>query len=264
MKKLFAILGMLFFACEGPSGTNTIPADVSPPIHKNVVVSNSDNPETGFDRQIVKEGHIRFESSEPDSTASSVKRAVKRFNGRIVNEEKEIFQIRRGEKEISYRMDVKIPSNRLDAFLNELDKIAGNYDFKNLRSRDVTRRHTDLQARLKAKKALQARLTELLQQARNVDEIIRLEKELARLQAEIESLEGQLRYLNDKVAYAKLHIEFYKRIITSPRFLGRMAHAFKNGLVIFQEFLLLIINLWIFILLALLAFWWWRKHKRLP
>jgi len=260
MKSTFLwLFAALFWACNSPAPP--VKDVYTAPAGKRMATVENGNTEAVTEQKIIRSGSVRFKTEQPDETARLIREKLKVYGGMLIDEQRQIIRISRSEKEINYRMEVKIPADKLDAFIKELDAIAGEYDFKNIRSQDVTERYIDLKARLKAKKALHQRLTELLKQARNVDEIIRLEKELARLQAEIESLEGQLRYLNDRTAYSRLDIEFYKRIITSPRFFARLGDAFKNGWIIFQQFLLALTNLWIFILIGFIVWFLWRRRR---
>jgi hypothetical protein len=50
------------------------------------------------------------------------------------------------------------------------------------------------------------RFEEILKQAKNVEEIMRVEQELGRLRAEIEQTKGNLRYLGDRAARATVHV----------------------------------------------------------
>jgi len=246
-------------ACENAVSSKEV--YMPPEGERMMATSKTAQAEPAPEVKILKEARVRFETENPDQTAREIKELIRRYEGILINEDKHLNKIGKKEKEIIYRMEAKIPAENLDAFLTALDEIAGNYDYKNIRAQDVTERYIDLEARLKAKKDLYAKFSRLLEQARTLDETIRLEKELARLQAEIERLEGQLKYLNDRTAYSRVHMEFYKKILTGPRFFAQLKTAFVNGWILFQEFLIALAGLWIFILLGILIWFVWRKKR---
>ncbi|MGB9887774.1 MAG: DUF4349 domain-containing protein [Moorellales bacterium] len=71
-------------------------------------------------------------------------------------------------------------------------------------SEDVTEDYIDLEARVKTLTAQKERLTELLERARTVEDILKVEKKLERVRAERESLSGKLNYLRHRVTYARV------------------------------------------------------------
>ncbi|NPA43808.1 MAG: DUF4349 domain-containing protein [Chlorobi bacterium] len=248
----------LFWACQGPQAppsAKEIPRTVS----TSAVAEHTDGESL---QKTVKEGHVRFETRRPDSTARLIREAVMRHEGEITAENRRVIRISRNEKEIDYVMEVKIPARRLEDFMTDLDAVAGEYEFKEFLTLDVTDRYIDLEARLKNKKALRDRLSALLDRADKVDEIIRLEKELARLQAEIERLEGQLRVLKDRIARSRVHIEFFKKVPVRPRFWSRFTEAFGRGWTIFLDFLVGLARFWVFILLIGLFLIFRRKRRQ--
>jgi len=73
--------------------------------------------------------------------------------------------------------------------------------------RDVTAEFYDTQARLRNLERQEARLLELLGQAKTLDEILRVENELARVRGEIEMLQGRLNYLSRLTEMATIHLQ---------------------------------------------------------
>ena len=74
----------------------------------------------------------------------------------------------------------------------------------------MTEEFVDLKARLKAKKELEDRYLQLLEQAKNVKEMLEIERELSNIREEIEAKEGRLQYLQNKVTLSTIYINFYK------------------------------------------------------
>ncbi|MBC7641447.1 MAG: DUF4349 domain-containing protein [Flavobacterium sp.] len=92
---------------------------------------------------------------------------------------------------------VRVPSQNFDIFLNEICSGIAYFDRKEISSKDVTEQYIDIDARLKAKKILEARYSELLKKANKVSEMIEIEPQLATIREEIDAKEGQLRYMKN-------------------------------------------------------------------
>ena len=93
---------------------------------------------------------------------------------------------------------------------------AGKVTHKHISSDDVTAQHRDLSAELKNKTALRARLRNLLAQATEVSDILKIEKELARLQTEIDQLSQRLNSLNSMVKLSTLTLTIKRDRIPGP------------------------------------------------
>ena len=102
-------------------------------------------------------------------------------------------------------MKIKVPVKKADEFL----KTAGNYgklsDFR-ISAEDLTDTITDLQVRLDNLRKLRTRLTELLAKAKNVDEMLKVERELNRVTTEIERMDAQLQNNKNRVDFVTFDI----------------------------------------------------------
>lgn len=72
---------------------------------------------------------------------------------------------------------------------------------------DVTQQHVDMAARIANLQAEEARLRTMLAAAKNVNEMLAVERELARVQGDIESMQAQLAYLERQAAQATLSLK---------------------------------------------------------
>ena len=216
--------------------------------------------ETDFsDRKIIREGEIYFESRDIQETDAFLKSEVKAAKGFIANESENSY----GER-TEKRLSIRIPSDQLDSLLEKIQAHAVRIENTNIRSEDVTEQFIDVEARLKTKKELENRYTELLKLARNVDEILRLERELASVRGEIESMQGRLNYLQDRVALSTLNVSFFVEKEKEFGFLSKAIDSLKNGWTNLQWFFIFILNLWPFFLIVGGLLVWLLKRKKTP
>jgi len=73
---------------------------------------------------------------------------------------------------------------------------------------DVTEEYIDLVARLNNSKAVEARLLALLEKAKTVEDILKVEGQLRIVREEIERLTAKLRYLENRIEYSTITVEF--------------------------------------------------------
>lgn len=98
---------------------------------------------------------------------------------------------------------VRVPSERLDDFLTELDQL-GRTVMRSESAEDVTGRYTDTASRLDALQMQKDKLNEMLAGCENVDELIAIDDKLTEVIASMESLEGDLRRWDSLRSYSRV------------------------------------------------------------
>jgi hypothetical protein len=204
----------------------------APTINEQIEIAN---------RKIIKTGSIRFEVADLDKTKSLISQEVQKLNGYI---EKEYSD------QISQTLTLRIPADKFDLFLENISKNIDKLEHKDISVSDVTDEYIDIDARIKTKKELQNKYTELLKQAKTVAEILNIEKEIGNLQTEIESVEGRMKYLKDQIMFSTLTVTYYKDVASEFDFSDKFINGIKNGWTVFLWFVVGLSNIWIFILIA--------------
>lgn len=147
-------------------------------------ISNSgfkDAENTTIEQKIIKNGNLRFETEDLETTYEQIKIAVKKGKAFIQNdsEGKDYGSIYR-------RITVRIPSQNFDSFIKDISTGVTYFDNKEINSEDVTEQYIDIDARLKAKKKLENRYIELLSKATKMSEMLAIEAQLSAIREEIE------------------------------------------------------------------------------
>ena len=158
-------------------------------------------------RMLIWTADVTLEVDDVEQTAEQVAELAKKHGGRVAS------QRNRGEE--SARLKLRVPSAKLADVMAELETLGAVSD-TSVSSRDVTEAYRDLDARLKNKLALRERLRALLTKAKDVKDVLAIEKEMVRLQEEIDVMQGRLKSLKDQVDMATLDVELRRRQILGP------------------------------------------------
>jgi hypothetical protein len=212
--------------------------------------------------KLIKNAEMRIEVKNIDAGTASVEQLVASVNGRISRMNR-VNNDYRKENNITLR----IPADQFDAVIKGLAEQAVYQDYLRVSTRDVTEEYLDIETRLKTKRAVRDRYVEVLRkQAKTVEEILQAEEAIRRVQEEIESREGRLRYLKDQIGYSTIQLELYEKSEgpTPSRytFLERAKESLQNGWELIQGTALVLLSLWPFVLLLLLAIWLWRRRVK--
>jgi hypothetical protein len=161
-------------------------------------------PETG--RMIIKRGGLTLAVEDFKKAVETAGLIVKDLNGFVQNE---------NQYDENYYMNIKVPADKLEAAMERLAKI-GDEKGRNLSKDDVTMQVVDSEAVLKNKKALRDRLRQILNQAKDVKDVIAVEAELSRVQSEIDSMEAMLKNLKGQVSMSEISLTFNKKTMPGP------------------------------------------------
>jgi hypothetical protein len=210
-------------------------------------------------QKLIKQGYLQFETENLDVTSEHILREAKKVGGYIANDSE-----RKEHDRHKHYATIKVPAAQFDAFITGISTGIKHFDEKNISVTDVTEQFVDLDARLKTKKQLEARYHELLNQAKNVKDMLEIEREIGSLRADIESMEGTFRVLKHQISYATIEVQYYVLQIETERGFGhKFGQALRGGWDNLMGFLVGLIYIWPFVLIfGVLAIWLIRRTKK--
>lgn len=209
MKKFIIILSMLLLlSCGGKSGSSnninfTAQSAVPPPSpmmieEEDAVVTDSVNytSESNVERKLIVTVDIRINSKDVEKSYKSIENKVKEYNGYFDNVE---------SSKNRYYLTIRIAKDNLNnfiAFMEESEKIEN----KNINTQDVTDTYYDTDNRIKNREVLLEKLRNYLREAKNIDEILKIEDRINTLTYEIESMKGNLQNLQSSIDYSRVTV----------------------------------------------------------
>lgn len=102
-------------------------------------------------------------------------------------------------------LKIRVPAKSFESFIDSLKEL-GQITSKNIKASDVTEQFLDTELRLSNAQKTLARLQELYKKAKEVKDILLIEKEINRISATIESYKGKLKYWNNNIAFSTVTI----------------------------------------------------------
>ncbi len=270
MRYLLLLSFLLIIGCDkNTDGLNNdlIAADAgyAPEMLEEMVITEVNSPQKSTPSKIIKTASIRFETNDLTTTHKRILKAIKEAQGYVQNDNAGTHSYGRTYQNLT----VRIPTRNFDMALERISEGVAYFDERTISQEDVTAEFIDIDARLKAKRALEDRYLNLLSKAKNVKEMLEIERELAQIREEIEAKQGRLKYLQSQVSLSTLEIEFYKDEVTTQvtnSYGSKMVNALKSGWNGVSVFFLGLLHLWPFlILLGIGAFFmrrWIKKNKK--
>ncbi|MDR3068575.1 MAG: DUF4349 domain-containing protein [Cellulomonas sp.] len=156
------------------------------------------------DRQVIQTGRLTLTTKDPVAIVDDI---VVLVNGQGADARVESRDETSGEGDRggSATLTVRVPSDRLDATVEEL-KTLGDVTSLTVTAEDVTATAQDLDARIAAQRVSVERMTAVLAGAQTTTDIIAVEAALSERQADLESMVAERDRISDQVALSTLTI----------------------------------------------------------
>lgn len=208
-----------------------------------------------IEKKIIKEGDIRFESSDVVKTRKQIISSLKHLGGYAENDS-ETTDGALGSKE--YTIIIRIPAKNFDAFLSTVSSTATKIDSRNIRVKDVTSEFIDTKARLDNKLQLEKRYQNLLSRAGKMRDLLDIEEKLTEIRSDIEATQGQLNYMSKQVEYSSLTITFYtkqpEQVAAGNGFGYKFKYALTGGWDFLQDLFFSLIGNWPLLIVFVVVF----------
>lgn len=158
-------------------------------------------------RMLVWTASMKLEVKDVEEAARKADSAIRQAGGHVDDS-----NVNAPEKA---NLRIRVPAERLNATLDAL-ALLGVEKYRSLSSQDVTESVIDMEARLRNAIALRDRLRALLDRAKDVKDVLDIERELVRVQSEIDSMDGRLKNLRSQVQYATVSLYLERKRILGP------------------------------------------------
>ena len=212
------LLALLIFTACGRSAASTVVDRDFSAAPEAPAVENAAEPEeagggqaapgsaeqqAGFlDRMVIRAGTLTLLVARPGETEAQIRTIVQRMGGYVLSS-----QTQGDEQYRSVQLTFKVPAERFNDAVSEVEKMAIEVRSRSITGQDVTEEFVDTESRLRNLRATEERLLEFLRQARNVQEALQVNQQLSELQGQIEQASGRIEYLRESVAFSTVNVD---------------------------------------------------------
>ena len=191
---LLLILCLLAGCSEGPKG---MPEPAASAVPASSATPGAVNPL----RKLIKNAALTLRVEAITQTSDQIRAKAAELGGFISNSQFDV----NSEKNESARIEAKVPADKLDQFLREIEPL-GKVLSKSETGQDVTDQFVDMEARRSNLQREEERLLVILKSAGGLKDLLAVEQELARVRGELEAVEGKLKHLNYQVDYSTVSV----------------------------------------------------------
>ncbi len=156
--------------------------------------------------KIIKNGDIKLLVEDTDIAIDRATQVIGDMGGYIISSRVWYQPHYDGENYKYATITIGVPVDQFERALSRLRALAVKVLDETASGEDVTNQFVDLESQLTNLEATRERIKSFLDQAKTVDEALRINTELANVEAQIEQIKGQMNYLEDRSAYSTITI----------------------------------------------------------
>ena len=219
-------------------------------------------PKADWDKKIIKTAALNLEVKDFNSFSVSLREKVRRLGGYIAQEEQS-----QSDYKIENYIAIKVPVDQFDNAVLQMPANAERINEKKITSQDVTTEVIDTKSRMEAKKQVRSRYLDLLNQARNMEEILNVQSEINEIQEQIESAAGRIEYLGHASVFSTINLTYYQILNSSakeneqPSFGTELSKAFRNGWSWMGDLFVGLVSIWPLLLLIFTIIVFYKRAK---
>ena len=175
-----------------PKAINTVSG--SGTLDANINLENSS--ETSQERKIIKTGSLSYEVKNLSETEEKIVAWLEGFGGYVADT---------WSNRNNMNVTVKVPSSSFEDAMNSTGDF-GELLSRSISTEDVSENYYDLETRLETRKILQKKLESYLAGAKNISDLLEIERQLNDVTSELESMEKQFRRLSNQIDFSTISI----------------------------------------------------------
>lgn len=176
---------------------------------------------TVIERKIIRNADLTLEVNSPEESQQKISVIAESKGGFVIESQQSSSNSQVTTRDI-VTMTVRVPAEKFNESLEEIRKVSNRVVVETIKGQDVTEEFVDIEARLKAKKALEEQFLEIMKQSKTVADTLNVQKELANVRGEIEQIEGRKRFLENQTSLSTIKI----RLQTPTAFSGNSSGFF--------------------------------------
>ncbi|MDI1241543.1 MAG: DUF4349 domain-containing protein [bacterium] len=193
-----------------------------------------------IERKVIRNADLQLETADPEEAQQKISSIADSKGGYVVesNQSTSDLQIKKRD---TVTMSLRVPADRFQSALDEMRSTADTVLMETIKGEDVTEEFIDVEARLKAQKALEQQYLEIMKRASSVEDALYVQGELAEVRGEIEKVEGRKRYLENQASLSTIKVKLQTPAAisaSSSNFNSRLGESFGAGLDVALGFIL--------------------------
>ncbi len=176
-------------------------------LEKSIPVALAQPEAPAIERKIIRNADLTLELDAPEEAQRRITSIAEKHGGFVVNSEsrQNDGNLQTAPK-TSVTVIARVPAAKFIETVEEIQQLGGRVIYRKDTGQDVTEEFIDLEARIRAKRALESQFMEIMKRAQKVSEALEVQTQLSEVRGEIERMEGRRRFLENQAALSTITV----------------------------------------------------------
>lgn len=163
-------------------------------------------------RRIIRAAELSVETEAPDTAASTILLLADAKAGFVVSSETNRSTDADGAENVTTTIVLRVPVAAFDETLVTVRALGTRVSGEKVTGQDVTEEYVNLEARLRAQRAVEEQYLSVLREAKAIPDILAVQQKLGEVRTEIERAEGRRRYLDSQTSLSTLTVHVSRHL----------------------------------------------------
>jgi Domain of unknown function (DUF4349) len=151
-----------------------------------------------FGRKVVKTADLGLHSEEVRRSTGRAQQVAATAGGTVLSS-----QVYRSDDSVTADLVLSVSADEFERVLGELRSLGEKVTTDSISGQDVTEEYIDLKSRERNLKATEESMLRLYDRAKNVEEVLSIQRELTGVREDIELVQGRIKYLDQRSTYSR-------------------------------------------------------------
>lgn len=171
-------------------------------------------------RMVIKDASLSIVVEDPGSTMQAISNLAEDLGGYVVTSNLYRTQTENGLEVPQANITLRVPAEKLDQALEVIKTGAGQVLRENVSGQDVTQEYTDLNSRLTNLERAEEQLANIMDQAKDTEDVLSVYNRLVEIREQIEVIKGQMQYYERSAAMSSLSVNIQANEAVQPLKIG--------------------------------------------
>jgi len=173
-----------------------------------------------LERMVIKNANLSIVVENPSESMDDISQMASEMGGYVVSSNLTQVRTDRGVEVPRARITIRVPSENLEQALEDIKTGAGKVLSENVSGEDVTKEYTDLESRLRHLNSAEEKLSQIMDEAEDTEDVLRVYNRLVEVQEEIEMVKGQMQYYEQSAALSAISVTIQANEAVQPLKIG--------------------------------------------
>lgn len=185
-------------------------------------------------RRIIRTAELSLETDHADEAQKKITSLAEAKGGFVVSADTSRYRSESGAETTTVHIVLRVPTPAFESTLDALRAIGTRVAREKVTGQDVTEEYLDLEARLRAQRAVEEQYLTILKQAKTISDTLMVQQKLGEVRSEIERAEGRRRFLESQTSLSTITVYLARTIdavdASGPGFGRSVKRAFRDAI----------------------------------